>query len=185
MLEPIRMVADWMAHGLNGPSGQLDGVGSVNALLPGVPLDGADPAPPAVTTYDSTHHGWLARLSRPPEGVNLTFPALAVFLPEDIEFSGEVKPTVFRDGVVSVAVMYLTENPDSAPALAASLYTARAVMRAFSKLNHPDQEAFRVRNGVQLRYCEKLRTVRGGVTQDGLVLSNGILATYHLRDTAP
>lgn len=185
LLEPIRMVADWLKFGTNGAAGTADGPQSVNALLAGVPRDAGDAPPAAVTHYDASRHDWVARLTAGYEGAGITFPALAVFVAGEITADGEIL-TSYRDGQVDVAIMYVTQAQTNAPAAAAGLYTSRAVQRSLKQFHDPARyDAFRVRNAVALRSCASLRLIHPDVVKGGIVLHAGVIATYHVRDEAP
>lgn len=181
-LEVTRMVADWLQYGVNGAGGAVNGTGSVNALLAGVPRDAGDPLPANVTVYDATRNGWVARMTAPNEGSGISFPALAVFVHGGLTFDGEVLTTV-RDATGDVAVVYITQRQDTAPARADALYTMRAVVRSFKQFHDPARyDVFRVRNSVALRSCETLRYGKFDDTKDGIVLSTAVIASYHIRD---
>jgi hypothetical protein len=185
LLEPIRMVADFLKYGTNGNGGAADGPQSVNALLAGVPRDASDPLPPNVTHYDATHHDWVTRLQAGYEGSGITFPALAVFIATDITVDGEVLTTV-RDGLIDVAIIYVTQAQGNAAANVAGLYTARAVMRSLKQMNDPSRYAtFCVRDAIALRSCESMKLIHPNVVKGGVVLHSGVIATYHVRDEAP
>jgi hypothetical protein len=181
-LEVVRMVSDWLAYGVNGPTGAPGGTGSVNALLAGVPRDSGDAMPPSVTVYDSTRADWVARLKAPLENSGISFPALAVFSRAGIELDGEVM-TTYRDGLADIAIVYVTQNAQNAVANVAALYTQRAILRSLKQFaDAANYDAFRVRNSVAIRSCEKLRMGRNDEIRDGLVLSTTVIATYHVRD---
>jgi hypothetical protein len=184
-LEVTRMVADWLHYGTNGPAGLADGPLSVNALLPAVPRDGTDPQPANVTVYDATRDAWVARLTAPYEGSGITFPALAVFVHNGINYpDGEVL-TTYRDATADVVVAWVTQRADIATGRAAAHYTMRAILRSLKQLHDPARyDVFRLRNAVALRSCSALREVRFDDTKDGAVLSTGILASYAIRDEA-
>jgi hypothetical protein len=189
LLEPIRMVADWLAQGTNAPGGTLNGPSSVNALLPSVPRDAGDPQPGSVTVYDATRDNWVARLMLGYEGSGITNPALAVFIATDVTADGEVLTTV-RDGQVDIACMYVTQAQSSASAAAAGLYTARAVLRSLKQFsgqlnNGAQYDTVCRRNAIALRGCASLRLIHPDVVKGGVVVHCGVIATYHIRDEAP
>jgi hypothetical protein len=178
ILESVRMVADWLSAGVAG-------AGSVNALLPAVPRDGGDAQPAAVTVYDATRHGWVARLAAGYEGSGITFPAVAVFVGSDVTSEGEVL-TIDRDATVDICAMVIARASDSAAGTASDLYTVRAIMRSLKQFNEPAQyDTARVRNGIALQSCQSMRQLHPNVIKGGIVLAAGVVATYHVRDTAP
>lgn len=152
-LEAVRIVADWLLHATKG----------VNAYIPSVPKDAADPAVPllsawtdpvtaqvqALAVFDETRHAWAAnRLADPP-----ATPCLSVLSQGRLLVEGEPTPDgqIRRTTTgVQVAIRYLTADADLARAVANGDYVLRAVQRSLRELSKNAEEASRKRNGVML-----------------------------------
>lgn len=175
LLEPLRIVADWIANPVHG----------TNAELRLLPRDVADVAlVPFVTVYDASRHAWVSRAEITAETPGMKLPALAVLAQDDVTMDGEIG-SVFRDGRVNLAIAYLTDEPESAEAMGNALYTLRATARSLAGLLANGAEASRERNQIVLRACSTMRLgllhqARGAVT-----MIAALVLAVDLRDLAP
>lgn len=173
-LDVVRMVAAALMHPTWG----------VNVALPAVPRDVGDDAPPAVTVYDSTRHGWIARREISLKSIDAQLPALAVAIYKPAPIDGEIQ-TVFRDGTFDVLIEYFARADQSELASQQGLYTMRAVLRTLAEFHRPANADARVRNGVVLRVCSQIGQAPVYAERADVVVTAALLATYRVRDTSP
>lgn len=172
-LEVVRIVADWLADGTNG----------VNALLPGIPLDGGDSTPPVIASIvDETRSGVAARRHFPEDHPT---PALFVFTGRDARLMGEVH-THLRDAEISVTIGYVQKAATTENGLRDAFYTMRAVERSLKKLQEQANEASRTRNNIAIIAAREFVYPNVFAEVGGLVMTAGVEAVYELvRDYAP
>lgn len=176
--EFLRVIADWLTG---------DHAASVNTLLPLIDRDAGDAQPPAVTVYDATRHGFVARRVLAKKGDDVTWPLLTVMLLNDLELDGEVM-TTYRDGRGSALVLYAHKEVDTELALAAGGYTMRAVLQSIAELNAPANVAARTRHGVCLTHCTSVREIPSGVFSKlaiDIPVTAAIAVSYDVRDLEP
>lgn len=138
MIEPVRIVADWLEAATNG----------VNARLASVPRDGGDAQPPDVAIYDETRDDRIGR-GRVADTED-TLPAVYVTLR-----SGTILPEsqVMDDGFFSadLLIRYATRQTDASRAKQEAFYTLRAAAWSIRRLQRSDVSlAARTRNQVVL-----------------------------------
>lgn len=177
-LEPIRIVADWLADGSTGYS--------VNELLDTVELDGEDERPNDVTVWDSTRHGWVSRKRLSREGSGVALPALAVMLGAELRAEGTPPTGTTRDGTVQIAIAYVEADEDHASGSAAALYTLRAVTRSLYQLNlNAYATSHRTRGNIYLKHLVELSEGDVSVQWNDAVVTAALITTWAVRDQAP
>jgi len=138
MIEPVRILADWLEDATHG----------VNAKLATVPRDVGDAQPPAVTVYDETRDDRIARgrVADPEDTLPAVYVTLrnAALLPES---------QVMDDGFFNadLLIRYVTRQSDASRAKQEAFYTLRAAAWSVRRLHRLDgSHASRTRNSVVL-----------------------------------
>lgn len=172
LLEPIRIVADWLADATYG----------VNALRLTVPVDAGDSQPGAVTIGDATRDGHVAR-GRLPDPVGTTN-LIAVDATGGVTFDGGVLTTV-RDGTVPVVVRIGTPNEATEDGTRDGLYLARVVVQSLKVLAEAGHVDDRTRNGVVLLDMPTLTMQPLFQPMEDQTVTAAVLATFKVRDLTP
>lgn len=138
MIEPVRILADWLVNATHG----------VNAKLATVPRDAGDALPPSVTVYDETRNDRIGRgrVGDPED----TLPAVYVTLR-----NGSLLPEsqVMDDGFFTADLLlrYCTRQTDASRAKQEAFYTLRAAAWSVRRLHRLDgADAARTRNSAVL-----------------------------------
>ena len=173
ILEAVRIVADWLADSTNG----------VNALLASVPREADTAVPPAVTVFDSSRHGFVAR-GQIPESIE-RLPALLVS-PAD-QSMDQVSPAARpfpADTTITLLVRYATQRQDTAQAERDASLTIRAIWRSIGMLmqSNATTEAARNRNSVQLWTVSSMQAATLYQDNQDTVVTGGVLVTCRVRD---
>jgi len=138
IIDVIRELVDWLADPATG----------VNALLPHVPRDAGDEAPPAVRICDETRHAWVAR-GRVDASVLRDGPVLLVHLAGEI--SAELMPDRQPDGsTVDVAIRYAARGAGTDALMRDAHQTHRCAQRVIAARFPGYTGPFPARNGVTL-----------------------------------
>lgn len=179
ILEPIRVVADWLTSGDTGAA-------SVATLLPLVPRDGGDPAPPALAGVDDeTRVAWVARGRLPKPAP--TMPRLAVSLVQASELDSEMLGT-YRRGEVTVAVRYFGAKSDAVSGTRDAHYTLRAVRRSLRRLftdSTPAAVTARTRGTIYVESLLALTEEPVWDSQDDAITSGALTLRMAVRDQEP
>lgn len=180
-LEILRMIADELRDPTHG----------VNALLPTVPRDAADPQPPLLkNVYDETRTGWLARGELPEElRVVAENPFLVVTMLGDLDVGGRSRPSEHAGGLVRatfrVTVQYVTHEALTELGEQDGLYTGRAVRSVLQTLFGPSRAAARARNGVQMEVLQNITELNVfDSVEDKTVIGNIVVLTGTARETS-
>lgn len=172
-LEPVRIVADWLADATNG----------VNALLARVPRDAGDPVPPAVTIYDETRHGWVTRATVPRfDGSGIALPGLMVLAHQQTELQPEDPTDADRWLRPQLLIRYVDREVASEQGAAAASYTYRAVVGALDRLADNAHAAARTRNGIELAGRLQCHYVAQSSPLGDAVVTGALLVQYDARD---
>lgn len=163
----VRIVAQALVDETNG----------VNAIAARMPRDGDDPAPPAVTIYDETNDGWVARDAVPQPNDTIAFPAIIVFLqaaaydggPVDTEDTGARS----TGGTVQIACQLLMQDSQTNRMTTAGMYLLRAMHSALRHLDEAENDDFRTRLGVRLRPSSRMTQGRLDAPRGDSVASLG------------
>lgn len=172
-LEVLRMMAAAAADATIG----------INAMIDGLPVEGADERPPHVTLYNSVEHQWVRRKSFPESGHGLTFPAVAIRLASPLQV--EQVMTTVRDAQVPVMFAYLVRDAETLEGSFDALQTNRAILRFLRRLADNAGAAFRTRNGVQL--INPVPSTSQGLTEqqwDKAFVAAATITTWLARETA-
>lgn len=173
MLETVRVVADWLSDATYG----------VNALRSTVPTDTGVTAAPALTVFDSTRDGRVARGGVPQLPLT-SFPCLLVTpadQPAD-QVSPAVRPTP-ADLSVTVLVRYATIQLDTALAERDTSQTLRAIQRSLGQLFVTSAgESARSRAQVQVISYSDLRVATLYESMDDATVTGGVSITLRVRD---
>lgn len=173
LLEPIRIVADWLADATYG----------VNALRLTVPVDPGDSQPGAVTIADATRNGHVAR-GRLPDAVGSATNLIAVDATGGVTFDGGVLTTV-RDGTVPIVVRIGTPNEATEDGTRDGLYLARVVFQSLKVLAEASHADDRTRNNVVLLDMPSLTMQPLFQPLEDQTVTAAVLATFKVRDLAP
>jgi hypothetical protein len=172
ILETVRIVSDWLGDPTFG----------VNTLRSAVPRDTGVSVPPAVSVLDSTRDARIARGSIP-TGIGL--PAVLV-TPNDSPLESAV-PTVRPwppDATITVLIRLAMSNEDTAAAERDASQLLRAIWRSIGHLMTTTQGmTARARAGVQLISVRSLQAATLYESDKDTVVTGGVLATCHVRDT--
>lgn len=175
----VRIVADWLRD-------SAEGVGANAAALP---VDTGDTPLGTVIVYDELSTKWLARLMAPhPDaaGQQLVTPAVLVALQDEMPAAGVLTPTPegnVGEGEVSLAVLCLIRDADSAQAATDLMYLLRATRNALLNLDAPKNQAARIRCGVRLEPSRDVHLARIADTTDDTLVGAAILLTYPTMET--
>ena len=170
ILEAIRIVADWLDDRDNG----------VNARLGALEQDTDDPQPPdVVKVLDTTRDGELD------QAIPMDWPVLVVSSDTPAGVRGDVA-TDYRDADrITIAVRYVTGDPDNPEAKREALYTVRVIVKAIRDLMRNDNVASRTRNSVcliattGLQYGETFEELETGAT------IAAVSVDFYARDQSP
>lgn len=128
------MTVDALTHSTDG----------VNAQLSSLPLDSGDTQPKSVERImDETNDDEVVRQEAVPD-----WPVLQVFGEGVAEMEGQASQTKHDAPAASVAILYVTDDADSAEAVQETYYTQRAIYRALEGLMGRDAD--RKRNKILL-----------------------------------
>jgi hypothetical protein len=173
ILETVRIVADWLAHGTHG----------LNAVRTSVPKDTGIADFPAVTVLDSTRDGRVARGGVP----NLApseFPCVLV-TPADQplnQTSPGVTPASYF--TVPVLVRFATRELDTAKAERDASQVIKTVSRQLRRLfDTAAGEAARTRADVQLHAMTSLDVQTLYEAAEDTIVTGGVLVTFLIRLT--
>jgi hypothetical protein len=178
-LEAVRLVADYLDNADTG----------VNAILAlaDFPLDSGDAAPAAVTVYDATRDGWVARMTAPRASQGVTYPCLTVratrqsYHPErKLESEGGKSIA----GEVTVVIEYIVRLVDSEEAVEDASYVMRAILGSLCAFNDAALEV-RTRNGVTLDDCTAIERSDVAAPYEDVVALATLALTYTTRESTP
>lgn len=165
-------------------AGAADGAHGINAQIAALTLDGADARPANVTLYTSLTAGWVARRTFAIAGLNVSLPAVAIYVGDSAELEPEVA-TVYRDGHFPVVFAYLDEKSASETGTLNALYTNRAILRFLTWFNHNAQAAtVRTRNGIIVQACTNLTQAPIAAVKGDVFIGAITQATFKVRETS-
>lgn len=175
-LETIRCVV----AGLN------DGTIGANAMIDGLTLEGGDTRPTHVTVYDSVRHGWVARRDFSLTNLNVTLPALAVFVGQPVQILNPEVETVVRNGHVSITIAHLELKSATETGIYSALQVNRALLR-FCKLFSGNSNAatFRTRNGIILQAITNIAPQSIAAVKDDAFIGAATEIEFLVRETSP
>lgn len=165
----------------------------VNAVAALVPRDGADPAPPAVTVYDETRHGWVAHDLVPHKeaaGTEIVFPFVAVSI-QGANYAGGI-PVATAEGAqindgetdsVTVGVKLVMRHTDTEVDAVAAMYLLRAIRNSLLVLDAPDHLNNRTRCGVRLEQSSRVTQGRVLSPTEDVISDPVLLVTYPVTET--
>src|SRR5688572_29214719 len=138
LLEPIRIVADWLKRPTYG----------VNAMLPLVKRDAGDPAPPDVQLIlDETRDVEVQEKHEPKRHP-------AIYVSQDLPYELADTLQTFnqpRDGTVVLAVRYVVQGQRGPRRITEAAYTLRAILASITRLfATPEGAIARQRNDVHV-----------------------------------
>lgn len=173
LLEPVRIVADWLADASYG----------VNALRLTVEVDAGDAQPGAVVIGDETRDGNVAR-GRLPDATTSASNLIAVTSGSGVQFEGGVLTTV-RDGTLPLIVRIGTPNVATEDGTRDGLYLARVVFQSLKVLMQADHADDRTRNSVHIKDLSDL--TMQGVFQEmqDQTVTCAVSMTCRVRDLTP
>ena len=168
----VRIVANWLNDGTYG----------VNAIAAVVPLDTDDTVPPAVTVYDETRDGWVARNQVPRPTSKVAMPAVIVFL-QQAQSPGGVVPSAsggrVANGTVQLAIQLLMDEAHTETAVTAGMYLMRAIRNSLMQLDEGENDAARTLVGVRLLPSKSLVQGQLDAPQSDGVLSLGAIVVQY------
>lgn len=173
MIEPVRIVADWLADASHG----------VNSQLPLVARDAGDAQPPDVTVQDETRDAVVAR-GQLPDTTDAERSGAYVVVEGFEEDLGQETLSPMRYGSVTLLLRYKSRTPNTAAGRVAEAYTMRAVVRSLTLLHDDSQQDARSRNGVNLVACTGIKRGHFRADDADSLLTSGLLVTYQIEDTA-
>ena len=170
ILEATRILADALASPEYGVNRQIDTVAR----------DADDKAPPHVKTIgDITRDRWAAEIEEPP-----SVPAFLVAPAGPATLGGEVLAGSLRDSeTVSIDVIYLGREVDSAEGFAHMMMTFRAALRTLRVLMDNEQAADRTRNGVCIIGAEDVTWGLAEMPIESTGGTGALTVTFSGRDT--
>jgi hypothetical protein len=174
-LEPIRMIADWLAIASYG----------VNALLPSVPRDVGDLQPADIAhVYDESRTGWLARSDDVPQEICADGPVLAVSVLDDATMQSNPQLAIqhWTNTGLPIVVRYLGKNVDSAKGYCDASYSLRAAKSSLLLLALHENLASRERNKVRIARLEDIRIVPMKQPLKDVWVWGGLAASAALQD---
>ena len=172
LVEPIRIVADWLKRTDYG----------VNAMLPLVKRDAGDPVTPQVALIaDETRDAEVQERLEPKRHP-------AIYVTQDLPYELAEQLQTFnqpRDGDVVIAIRYIVQGQRGPKRVTEAAYTLRAVLMSMTRLFATTAGATaRQRNDVQVYSLLAAAIMR--VDEDvGQSRSSGaVVATMRLRESA-
>lgn len=179
MVEPARIVADWLDGTTTDALGADQSIGTHLAALT---YDGSDTAPTTPTVTDETRDSVAARGDEP-----VTKPGLQVSVVELLLEAGDFSAVVHQ-GRCQVLIRYVDDQTNSGNATRDAYYVLRALRRSLRRL-HLAQEnnAARHRNNVSLlpSATEPMRAVKVEAAKEDGGTYTGMLVTYDVQDFDP
>lgn len=186
-VDVVRMVADWLGADLN-------------TRIANVPVDGGDPAPPAIAPYtatapqtatpnnlaifDETRHQCAADFMDPP-----AMPALYVYSRGSIAMEGEPEPDRFMrksKSPVPVVILYQAANSVTNDGIRDAERTLRAIARSLFELSKGVNESSRLRNGTFIVLGEGPQIYDPAVKGIGTGRINAAVGVgFYVRDQLP
>lgn len=173
LLEPVRIIADWLADATYG----------VDALATLVEVDAGDAQPGATVIGDETRSGRVAR-GELPKPTSSASNLIAVTSGTGVRFDGGVLTTI-RDGQVPITIKIGTPNAASDEGTRDGLYLARAVFQSLKILAQADHSDDRTRNNIHIKDASDFSIT--GVFQaiEDSTVTCVVQVTYNVRDLTP
>ena len=173
LLEPVRIVADWLADASYG----------VNALRLLVAVDAGDAQPGEVVIGDETRSGRVAR-GELPKPTATASNLIAVTSGAGARFEGGVLTTI-RDGSVPLLIKIGAPNVDTEDGTADGLYLARVVFQSLKVLAEAGHSDDRTRNSIHIKDFTDL-SIQGlfQPIEDSTVTAV-VAVTCNVRDLTP
>lgn len=146
ILEPNRLITDWLNGTLTDYAGLNKGVGAALTSLftSGSYNDSGDAKPSTPTAYDETRNAAVARNDVPD-----TLPAILVSVSR-AEWSAIYMAQPPRVGTCSLLVRYVIKNSDTDEGVQDAAYVLRAILISIQELWLPQNDTKRTRNGVTI-----------------------------------
>ncbi len=172
ILEPIRMVTDWLADEDNG----------VNTHLLTIDVDADDQAPtPVRLVADETRDDWVARKDTP-----VTHPALVITMDAPFTMARKVATGQYREADdVVVAIRYIRSDHETAAAIRDTLYTLRAVVSSIEVLMGNDNLPARTRNQVCITDLTSISQLLVFEAVGNSAVTGAVLLSLEVRDLDP
>lgn len=173
LLEPVRIVADWLADASYG----------VNALATVVEVDAGDPQPGSVVIGDETRDGRVARGEMPAPTSSATN-LIAVTSGSGTRYDGGVLTTI-RDGQMPMVIRIGSSNVDTEDGTRDGLYLARCVFQSLKILCQSDHADDRTRNNIHIKDAADLSIQGVFQTIEDATVTAAIQVTWNVRDLTP
>lgn len=174
ILEVIRMVRDQLASESSG----------INAQLANLPMDDGDPIPPPVVRVIDPSRADEAATTDAIRDI-ADWPVVIVDVNTPAEFAGEVG-SIYRDGVVTVEIVYITASADTARYVTDTLYTLRAIVRSLRVLLlNENQQTLALRNDVHIWVAESITYGRVDEKLEMGVVTGMVVLIAKVRDSDP
>lgn len=166
-VDPVRMVADWLASPTSG----------VNAMLAALDLDGADPVPPTVTVYDATNNLEVA-FGRIPA----TRPCVTVSMYRVSDIDPRPVQGDARDFKPELLVRFGDTDDQTEIGVRNRSYTLRAILQSLDRFHRDENVAARQRNQVQLIAADAIQLLAAYTPIESGELTACYLVRYWARD---
>lgn len=173
LLEPVRIVADWLADATYG----------VNALRLLVEVDAGDAQPGAVVIGDETRSGRVARGELPKPTASASN-LIAVTSGTGVRFEGGVLTTI-RDGTVPILIKIGAPNVDTEDGTRDGLYLARVVFQSLKVLAQADHSDDRTRNSIHIKDASDFSIQGLFQPIEDATMTAVVQVTYNVRDLTP
>ena len=173
LLEPVRIIADWLADASYG----------VNALRLLVDVDAGDAQPGEVVIGDETRSGRVAR-GELPKPTSTASNLIAVTSGPGVNFEGGVLTTI-RRGTVPIVIRIGTPNVATEDGTRDGLYLARVVFESLKVLMESGHADDRTRNNLHIE--EMLDLQMQGLFQpiEDATVTCAVSVTCRVRDLTP
>lgn len=156
----------------------------VNYQLRNLPISAKDPRPQDVVKIIDPTQDDEATTDEAIENIS-SWPVIIVDVNTPAEFAGEVG-TIYRDGVVVLEIVYITNDTDTARYVTDTLYTLRAIVRSLRVLmSNAKKDTDATRNDVHLRLMQTLTYGRVEEKLELGVVTGMVVATAQVRDEQP
>lgn len=175
----VRLLATQLADATNG----------VNAMAALVPRLGTDAAPPTLTIYNETQHGWVARGQVPKPQTGVVFPCVIVYA-QAVQYDSGVPDTqdVARtiEGTLTVVCQLLLTESHTETAVQDGMYLLRALRGAVLWLDDPNNDTLRTGAHTQLRPSMSVQQGQLDAPVGDTIVSGGALVIqYPFIETTP
>jgi hypothetical protein len=158
-----------------------DGAAVAAVTWPALDLDSGDSAPAAITVYDDSRNGIVAR-RRWPQGYG-TLPALLVYNAGQTWPGG--KTQALRRGDATVGISLLVAEPDTEEGIEDISYLWRAVLRAIDALSEAAHENDRKRAQVWLEYIDHVEFPPVEPWIEDVLIAAEMRVVWKVRNLAP